>query len=357
MYRFLPVALIALLITRPVAAEGLQQQLEALHAKSDVPAIAVALAVGDEVELAAVGLRRADGEETVEVGDAWHIGSCTKAVTALLAGRLVDRGVLTWETTVADVLDHLPASVGSQARGLTLKQLLSHTTGLPGREADGIVLPIGRIQELMENPFPAQRRAAAMAVLSLEPVAKSGEQWGYLNGGYIVASVMLEAAAGEPFEELMQRAVFEPLNITSAGWGPPAEVRGHTRQGNGWHPTELDNPKVYDAAGRLHVSLGDWVKLCRPLLEEGDGYLSASSREVITTAVSDDPAYALGWALADDPTLGRFLTHSGSNTVWLAQAVIVPDRDAVLLVAINAHDANLLRRATQLLSRTLIDRQ
>ena len=323
--------------------QGLQERVDAARERADVPALGVLVARGDAVQVAVSGTSTAGSDEIVSPGDAWHIGSCSKAVTALLAARLVDRGVIGWETTVADVLHDLPASVGEQAQGLTLRQLLSHTTGLPGREADGVVLPIARLQEAMGGASSDQRRAVANAVLSLEPVAEPGGAWAYLNGGYIVASVMLEKAAETPFEALMDREVFRPLGVLSAGWGPPAAIRGHQPTGDAsakWKPTMLDNPPAYDAAGRLHVTLADWLRLCRPLLDEDGDFLTPESRAALLTPPDGAANYALGWSVIEQPALGTIYVHTGSNTVWYCQAVVVPQERAVLLVATNAGDAS-----------------
>lgn len=331
--------------TRP-ASDELRETLEHIRAEHGVPALGLAMHDGDSTRIAVVGTRSADDATPVDAGDAWHIGSCTKALTAILAARLVEQGLIEWDATPGEILPDLPLSVKPQNRDVTLRQLLSHTSGMPGREADAIVLPIAAAQAALDRPPGEQRRAVADAVLSLGPVAKPGEQWGYLNGGYIVASAMLETAAGVAFEELMRREVFEPLGITSAGWGPPAAIMGHTRGGDGWSPTDLDNPKAYDAAGRLHVSLADWVTLCRVMLGEPDGYLSDESLAMLTTAMASDPRYALGWVLLENKTLGPILQHTGSNTVWFAQAIVAPERNLVLVVVGNAAKPEAIQQAT-----------
>ena len=217
--------LMTLVIAAPswsqVPAAGLEAIARDVAAEHDVPAVGLAVAVpGKPAVVAVVGVRQRGGTP-VDVSDAWHLGSCTKAVTALLAARLVEQGIVTWQTTPTDFLDSIPAAAREQNRSATLRSLLSHTSGLPGREADGVILPIARIHEARGATPTLQRRQVADAVLCLEPVAGPREQMNYINGGFILASAMLEAAAGRPLEELYADEVFEPLGITSAGWDRP----------------------------------------------------------------------------------------------------------------------------------------
>ena len=319
----------------PIPQEALDDIARRVVTEHGVPAVGLLVAEGGAETVAVAGVRRAGEAATVEMGDSWHLGSCTKAITSLLAARLVDFGTITWDTTPADVLADLPPSVNAANANATLRQLLTHTSGLPGRESD---LVVGLIAELRDNgqTSPAEQRLkVAYGTLSLEPTSTSGEAWAYCNGGYIVAGAMLEAAAGVPLEELFERELFEPLGITSAGWGPPSDVSGHL---NG-DPVPYDNPLAYDAAGRLHVSLTDWAKRCRATLGTPNDFLSDAAREALLTPASDaEPRYGLGWILLDLPPLGPTATHDGTNTFWYARSTLALDQDVIVLVAVNTFD-------------------
>jgi D-alanyl-D-alanine carboxypeptidase len=81
----------------------LKEQLETVRAQSGIPAIAAL--VGDSKRVrafACVGVRRAGSHERIRPDDPFHIGSCTKAMTATVAARLVEQGKLRWETTLAE---------------------------------------------------------------------------------------------------------------------------------------------------------------------------------------------------------------------------------------------------------------
>ena len=78
------------------------------------------------------GLRRAvGGDQSVQPGDVWHIGSDGKAMTATMVSRLVDKGVLRWDTPLDRMLPELAADMRPEYRKVTLLQLMSHHAGLP----------------------------------------------------------------------------------------------------------------------------------------------------------------------------------------------------------------------------------
>ena len=98
-------------------------------ARRGLPSVAAAVFVdGTLVYEAARGTRRAGESVPVSLRDPYHIGSDTKAMTAVLAGMLVDEGKMRWETTVADLLG--PQADGAYAP-VKLDELLSHTAGMP----------------------------------------------------------------------------------------------------------------------------------------------------------------------------------------------------------------------------------
>jgi len=101
-------------------------------ARYTLPALAAAVVRDGEIVAAgAVDTRRAGTETPVTIDDRFHIGSDAKAMTALLAGMLVEQGALHWDSTVGAVFPELAAQMDSGLRDVTLEQLLSHTSVIP----------------------------------------------------------------------------------------------------------------------------------------------------------------------------------------------------------------------------------
>src|SRR5205814_321080 len=114
------------------AQTSLNADLKPYLAKYDLPALAAAVVKDGEIVAAgAVGTRRAGTEIPVTIQDRFHLGSDTKAMTALLAGLLVEEGKLRWETTVGEIFPEMAGEMDAKVRGVKLTQLLSHTSGFP----------------------------------------------------------------------------------------------------------------------------------------------------------------------------------------------------------------------------------
>lgn len=112
--------------------ERLDHLLRPIREDAGVPSLAAAVVVEGKIRGAgAVGVRRLPDGRPVTVLDRYHVGSCTKSMTATLAATLVEAGVIDWGTTVGEVLDSLEPN--EAFRGVTLRDLLSHRGGFPRR--------------------------------------------------------------------------------------------------------------------------------------------------------------------------------------------------------------------------------
>ncbi len=348
-------ALLILILPAPAAPRqpaDFSALADALRAELKVPAIAVAATDSDGlIGVGVAGVRAAGGDNPVRVTDRWHVGSLTKSMTATVAARLVERGVIAWDTTVADLDPDLAAGLPESHRSVTLEQLLAHRAGLPD---DRFAAPLQMKLWTLEGDLPLQRREITPLILSQPGLSAPGEAMAYTNGGYIVAGWMLETATGAAWEDLIARELFEPLDMHSAGQGPPGMDREHGDQplGHGRGPdgpapipAEIgaDNPPALGPAGRVHCSITDLAAYARLHLRglRGDdtGYLPHAA----FVRLHDDPegdGYALGWGVSGDGD-DRRSAHSGSNTRWLALILVWPNRDVAVVAAMNAypHDA------------------
>jgi len=340
-----------------------------------VPALAAAVVrEGRIVARGVVGVRAAGSEEKVTLGDLWHLGSCTKAMTATLAGTFVERGEIAWETTIGEVFGDVTMHEGW--RGVTLRQLLTNRGGVPGDLSAGGLW--GRLFVFGGTPREA-RMELVKGVLSREPARKPGEAFEYSNGGFAIAGAMLERKADAAWEALVVERVLRPLGVTSAGFGAPGSAgvvdqpRGH-RNGKAVAPgIGADNPSAIGPAGTAHMTIEDWARFvgAHASGERGakDGAFSLLKPETFVVLhtpgdVKDTKnAYAMGWGVAErawakgkgEGDRGRVLTHAGSNTMWFCVAWVAPEREFAVVVATNAGD-EAARRATDEAAGALIER-
>ncbi len=330
-----------LLAPRALAADDLDEMLEAARARHDIPAIAaLVLKDGEIVAEGAVGERAMGSGVRVTRDDLWHLGSNTKAMTAFLAARLIDKGLLDWRTTLHDVLGESVPDMRDVYEPVTLDDLFSHQSGLP---ANLPALPI-LMFKADDRPLSLQRLAYAQAALIDAPRGERGRYFEYSNSGFVVAAAMLETAADSDYETLMQREIFAPLGITHFGWGPPGtdgtldQPIAHAGAIPVTARVASDNPAVLSGAGTLHLSLRDWAKFADAMLDAMGGDTSLVSADALlhlTTPQHDGSTYAGGWVLVT--ALGDgVIAHEGSNTVWYAIIALSPHTNTAILLVSNS---------------------
>jgi CubicO group peptidase (beta-lactamase class C family) len=149
---------------------------------TQVPAMGMLVIRDGAISTVAVrGVRRSDGADPVSAGDIWHIGSDGKAMTATLIASLVDRGVLSWDASLAQMLPDLVDRMRPEYREVTLIQLLSHHAGLPHDVSDTRFIDSFYADR---RPLPEQRLAYIARALEEPPVAPPGTTFNYSNTGF-----------------------------------------------------------------------------------------------------------------------------------------------------------------------------
>lgn len=309
-----------------------------------LPAMAVVIAEnGQVVEQAATGLRSTLSTEAVTVGDAWHIGSLTKSMTATLAGVLVEMSVLTWETRPLDVWPELETTIHPQLRNITIRHLLSHTSGI--QRVNSVASHYG---DSAPGTVSEKRRQLAADLLQATPVSAVGVS-NYSNGGYIIAGAMMETLMSSSWEALLSDYVFAPLDMRESGFGAPAgagefdQPWGHLDRGDRFEAVapgaDADNPQVFGPAGTAHTTLADFTRYMVTHINGFRGIgsiVSADTFKVLHTPV--DQGSALGWGVINSTAFpgNTELLHAGSNQRWYAVVRMLPELDAGALFVVNA---------------------
>src|SRR5438477_8444427 len=156
---------LALLCLTPItvhaaAATAPSKDVSALLApiiqKHDVPGMAAAVVQsGETVAIGAAGVRTRGKPDKITAADQFHLGSDTKAMTAMLCGILVDEGKLKWSQTLGETFPELKKSMNPQYQAVTLEQLLTHRGGAPGAiEKDSLW---GKLWQYKGTPPGARR--------------------------------------------------------------------------------------------------------------------------------------------------------------------------------------------------------
>jgi CubicO group peptidase (beta-lactamase class C family) len=328
-------------------AEALAAVLEPIRERHGLPALAGAIVTTEgPIAAGAVGLRRAGGGPPVTPDDRFHLGSCTKAMTATLLATMVEEGAISWQTTLAEALPELAEVMHPDYRSVTLEQVLAHRGGFSGETAaPGLSL---LAMKASSAPLTDQRTDYLRRVLAEAPSSPPGTTFEYSNRGYIVAGAIAERVGGAPWEDLMRRRLFGPLGMNSSGFGPMASP-GKTDQpwahlvrdgravpippGPG-----SDNPLLIGPAGVVHASVADWARFVACHLRAGEGGPALLTPETFAVMHSRpiEGDYAFGWGFYERAWGGgTVLTHAGSNTMNYAVVWMAPNRRFAVLAATN----------------------
>jgi len=327
-------------------ANRLSMLVPKLRSEKKLIGLAAMIMVDGKVLASAVdGERKLGSGISLEIGDRWHLGSITKSVTATMIARLVEQKLLTWTTSVGECFEE-SMSLHADWQDVRLEQLLTHSSGAPANFS--LLFQLNRSPE--GDKRVKSRKHAVSTVLTNKPQSEPGSSFAYSNVGFTIAAAMAEEKTGTPWEELVRKEVFAPLNLASAGFGPPKdgaerldEPRGHQKLGPLKRAVGVsaDNTPIIGPAGSVHMTLAELCAFGNEHLqgERGTGTLLTAKtyRRLHTPELKN---YAYGWVVPTESEWSdeSILWHNGSNTMWYAMLVLIPNRKAVVAVTSNDGD-------------------
>jgi CubicO group peptidase (beta-lactamase class C family) len=238
------------------------------------------------------------------------MASITKPVTAAAVLALVDEGKVVLDDPVEKHLAEL------KGRGFSVRQVLSHTSGLPAnpptRKRDGKG-PGGAVDDSwLAQSLPDIVRAIAEAELQFKP----GERVMYSNAGFFVLGRMIEVISGKPYATYVREKILDPLGMKDSTFAPTdaSRVSSITRELQGRKTLDYRfNPelKIVNTApdGGLFTNPGELVRFVQMFLDDDGKILSRTS--VAEMLKEQAQGRGLGWALRD----GVF-SHAGSSGTY-----------------------------------------
>lgn len=251
----------------------------------------------------------------------FDIGSVTKQFTAAAILRLEMDGKLSIDDRAAMWVDDVPR----ENQGITIRHLLTHTSGISQRD--------------VSHPDVDTGAAVATAALSAKARRGPGDAWEYSNAGYFALAAIVERASGQTYEQYLKEHLFVPAGMTSTaimGDGPfPPELLadrvGETGRARGnagaWpYPVKWG----YMGAGGVVSNVEDMLAWDAALRTEA--VLNAAAKEKFFTAFKKD--YACGWQCETGPQ-GRIVSHSGGVEGFVTFYTRWLDTHAAIVVLTN----------------------
>jgi CubicO group peptidase (beta-lactamase class C family) len=208
------------------------------------------------------GVRDLRARAPIDGRTRFRLASVTKQMTAAAVMRLVREGKLRYEETLTEALPGFP----EYGRGITIRHLLTHTSGLPDYE------------ELMDRAdtgaaprWTPERQIRDDEVLGLlekesRGMFPPGTRWAYSNSGYVVLGLVAARADGRPFRDVLRERVFAPLGMTRTlayekGRNEvPDRAYGHTKDTRGFRETDQSATSATLGDGGVYSCLEDLAK-------------------------------------------------------------------------------------------------
>ncbi|CCH30101.1 serine hydrolase domain-containing protein [Actinosynnema sp. NPDC047251] len=344
-----------------LASPEWQERLDVLATAHDVPGVQVGVLELDadgnaEVRVLVSGVTSLDTGVTVTEDTLFQYGSISKVWTTTLLMQLVDEGLLTLDTPVVDVLPEFRLADPEHAPKVTVRQLVTHTSGIDG----DIFLDTGDGDDCVE------KYVAALA--ETLPYTRPGGPLSYCNAGFVLAGRIIEVLRGTSWDDAVAQHLARPLGLTHVITRAKEAPLFRTAVGHQDNPDQ-DNPDP-DAAGKV-VPAKVWM-LPRSVgpaglitgtadallrfgalhLRDGVGLngervLSAESAQAMRTLQVDlsgvstvDRGWGLGWILSDwgraDGAPVTASQHGGHTIGQVARLVTFPEIGVAVCVLTNA---------------------
>ena len=303
-------------------------------ADTGVPSAVVAAVVDAKIVYAhAYGNARLEPRTPATTKMRYSIGSISKQLTATAVLLLAEDGKLTLDDPVGKYVPNL-----TRGDDVTIRQLLSHTSGYPDYAPQDYMVPD------WEKPIDAQAILDGWARKPLE--FEPGTRWQYSNTNFVIAGLICEKVAGTSLFDLLTERVFRRLAMTSVtntdrAKLTDADAQGYFRRALGpLHPAPHEGPGWMYAAGELAMTAEDLARWDISVMQEGI-LSSASYRQLETEVLLANGAgtrYALGVGV--QLTQGhRELRHGGEVSGFVSSNLVLPD-DKIAVVVVTNQDAS-----------------
>ena len=302
----------------------------------------------DDLVEAACGVLNIDTGTPATTDSVFQIGSITKVWTATVALQLVDEGTLDLDAPVIDVLPELRLADPEVTKKVTLRHLLTHTSGIDG----DVFTDTGRGDDCVERYAALLSDAAQNHPL--------GATWSYCNSGYVLIGRLIEKVTGRTWDAALRERLFTPLGLTHTVTLPEEALLfgaavGHVQQPDGEQTTApvWVLPRSAGPAGLITSTARDVLAFARLHLTGGttaDGtrVLSADAAATMADRHAELPdryslgdSWGLGW-IRFDWSGHRLIGHDGSTIGQSAFLRLLPEQGiAVTLLTNGGHARDL----------------
>lgn len=344
---------------------ALEREVEAL-AESGVIGVQAETVDGAEHRWASAGVADTHRRSAIPEDAQFRIASTTKTFVAALTLRLVDDAVLRLDDKLAAWLPEIAADSGVDAEHITLRQLLSHRSGIANHVDDLFALldaadsEAGFMSVLQRRWQPEE---LARMALAHGPLFSPGSAFAYSDTNYVLIGMIIEAATHEPWEQALSERVLEPLSLAHT-FAPGSEMRipsphmhGYAELpfGGGYRDVTALSPSSLHAAASLISTPADVNRFFSALLSGellSDAALAEMKQMLPVSDEVDAPGYGLGLSRTQLSCGGVYYGHDGDTLGFHTRNAVSEDGRRSVCIALSG-DGEFEADVSALIERAL----
>lgn len=314
-----------------------------------VPGLAVAVIADGKVKvLQAYGVKKVGGTDAINTDTAFRLASVSKTIAGTAAGVLVSDGLINWDTPITSVLPNVEFSNPRYGNQLTLRNIMSQSTGLPTHSGDNYI----------EEGLPFDEVVRKLKAVNF--VCPPGKCYSYQNVTMSLLSSIVLKKTGKTYEQYVKEKLFAPLGMRSASIGLegllatknyalPHEVNGRGQ----WYTKEITqnyyrlnpaaggNASITDMARWILAQMGNNPDVLSPLtLQSVHAKVTKNTAAQSHYGARDgvtDTHYGMGWRTFDYRGDKNFLHHGGYVFGSRSEMVFNPELQIGMVILSNSN--------------------
>ncbi len=323
--------------------------LEEASDEKGIPGAALAIVSREGImHMETWGFKEVREPDLVTTDSVFRIASMSKTFAGAAATLLVDQHLQSWDSRMTDLFPELHIGTGSSSRGITLKHIVSHSTGLMPHSYSNL-LDDGVLYESIKPRFD-----------KIPTVCQPGDCYGYQNVIFSLIADVVEQSTGDSYEKYIYEQIFKPLGMITASVGlepyidDPESTLPHRKVRGRWRTTST-NPAYYSAApaAGINASIFDmsmWLRANLGGFPEvlPEDFLSELHEPIISTPRGnyfnrwsglEKAYYATGWRVFDYKGI-RVIHHGGGVRGYRSEMAFVPNANIGMVLLFNG-ESNL----------------
>jgi len=315
------------------AVDKINSQVSELTEKGDIPGLSIVVIENNQSLIKSYGYADAELKKPVIPKTLFQIGSCSKAFTALAIAQLIRQEKINPQAYVTDYIPWFHPLYKKKAVGITVNQLLHHTSGIAWSTISSIP------QSDDKNALEKTIRIVAELPLNRLP----GEKYEYATVNYDVLALIIEKVTGQTFEHYLQQNIINELRLQYTTVGKPVDNKLMSKGYKiGFFKARFYEAPVFkgnNAAGYVTtnaIDMAEWLKFQLGMKVSNLYPLAKNNHNRDETVpLHGMDAYAEGWEVALNGT--REIFHGGLNPNFSAHILLRPDRKLAVAVIANSN--------------------